>query len=118
MQAISKLHNINNLNISNLNINKNKDSFIHNNLDNNNAKIHNTIINNSNYNNSNKYNTNIFSMNRTISKTYNITYSSPINVAFLYSSLFGNGIARFLIVTGEYLVRKGYNVVFSSILSA
>ena len=34
------------------------------------------------------------------------------NVAFLYPSLFGNGIARFMIVTGKYFVQKGYNVYF------
>jgi len=33
-------------------------------------------------------------------------------VAILYSSLFGNGIARFMIVTGEYFIRKGYDVYF------
>jgi len=34
------------------------------------------------------------------------------SIGFLYSSLFGNGIGRFMTVTGEYLVRKGYDVYF------
>ena len=42
----------------------------------------------------------------------NALYNRTINIAFLYSSLFGNGIGRFMIVTGEYLIRKGYNVYF------
>ena len=33
-------------------------------------------------------------------------------IGFLYSSLFGNGIGRFMIVTGNYFVKKGYNVYF------
>ena len=36
-----------------------------------------------------------------------------INVGFIYSSLSGNGIARFMIVTGEYFIKTGkYNVFF------
>ena len=38
--------------------------------------------------------------------------NKTIGVAFLNSTLFGNGIARFMIVNGEYFVRKGYNVYF------
>ena len=38
--------------------------------------------------------------------------NKQLNIAFLYSTLYGNGIARFMIVTGEYFVRKGYNVYF------
>ena len=38
--------------------------------------------------------------------------NKTIGVAFLYSTLFGNGIARFMMVTGEYFVRKGFNVYF------
>ena len=35
-----------------------------------------------------------------------------LSVGFLYSCLVGNGIARFMVVTGDYFVKKGYNVYF------
>ena len=38
--------------------------------------------------------------------------NKTIGVAFLHDSLFGNGISRFMVVTGEYFVRKGFNVYF------
>ena len=38
--------------------------------------------------------------------------NKAIGVAFLHDSLFGNGISRFMVVTGEYFVRKGFNVYF------
>ena len=39
--------------------------------------------------------------------------NKKINVAFIYPSLTGNGISRFMVVTGEYLIRTGkYNVYF------
>ena len=38
--------------------------------------------------------------------------NKTLNIAFIYSSLFGNGIARFMIVTGEYFIKKGFNVYF------
>ena len=45
--------------------------------------------------------------------TKNSINNQKINVAFLYSSLSGNGIARFMIVTGEYFLKTGkYNVYF------
>ena len=52
------------------------------------------------YFNTNKVNNNNQNNNKTI------------GVAFLYYSLFGNGISRFMVVTGEYFVRKGFNVFF------
>jgi glycosyltransferase involved in cell wall biosynthesis len=33
-------------------------------------------------------------------------------VGFFYSCIVGNGIARFMVVTGEYFIKKGYNVYF------
>jgi len=35
-----------------------------------------------------------------------------LSVGFLYSCLLGNGIARFMVVTGDYFIKKGYNVYF------
>ena len=35
-----------------------------------------------------------------------------LSVGFFYSCLVGNGIARFMAVTGDYFVKKGYNVYF------
>ena len=49
--------------------------------------------------------------NYTINDSY-LPKNQTFNIAFLYSSLFGNGIARFMVVTGEYFIRKGYNVYF------
>ena len=46
-------------------------------------------------------------------KKVNVVENKKINVAFIYSVLSGNGIARFMVVTGDYLVRTGkYNVYF------
>ena len=38
--------------------------------------------------------------------------NKQLNNSFIYSTLYGNGISRFMIVTGEYFVRKGFNAYF------
>ena len=59
--------------------------------------------------NHNKTNINTSNDNKT-STSINTT---KINIGFVYSVLSGNGISRFLIVTGEYLQKTGkYNVYF------
>ena len=46
-------------------------------------------------------------------KNNNSINNQKINVAFLYSSLSGNGISRFMVVTGEYFLKtEKYNVYF------
>ena len=45
-------------------------------------------------------------------KNENIINTNKKGIGFLYSSLFGNGIGRFMTVTGNYFVKKGYNVYF------
>jgi len=35
-----------------------------------------------------------------------------LSIGFIYSCLVGNGIARFMVVTGEYFIKKGYDVYF------
>ena len=80
-----------------------KKTNLNNNNTKNNININNNINKNINYTNNNSKIKEI-----TTSKIYNRTFS----VAFLYSSLYGNGIARFMMVTGEYFVKKGYKVYF------
>ena len=44
---------------------------------------------------------------------HNQNNNKKLNVGFIYSTLSGNGIARFMIVTGEYFLKTGkYNVFF------
>ena len=59
--------------------------------------------------NHNKTNINISNDNKTSTSINN----TKINIGFVYSVLSGNGISRFMIVTGEYLQKTGkYNVYF------
>ena len=50
--------------------------------------------------------------NKEIEKLNKTLDDKKISVGFFYPTLFGNGIARFMIVTGEYFIKKGYDVYF------
>ena len=83
------------------------------------AKSYNKTYNNStiNINDTNNETNNINNNETIVNNISNAisnqnTNNKTLNIAFLYSILFGNGIARFMMVTGEYFVRKGYNVYF------
>ena len=63
-----------------------------------------------------KFTTNNIINNTTNRLTNNIISNNPekkIGLAFLYSSLFSNGITRFITVTANYLIKTGkYDICF------
>ena len=72
-----------------------------------NQSINNTISQNINFD------SNI--INNIVQKNQLIENNLPkknLSVGFFYSCLVGNGIARFMAVTGDYFIKKGYDVYF------
>ena len=65
------------------------------------------------YEHQNKINLRINSSKINNNKINESTNNKKINIAFIYSSLSGNGIARFMVVTADCLLKTGkYNVFF------
>ena len=63
--------------------------------------------------NINKPNLNISINSKININNTNINNSKKLNIGFVYSVLSGNGISRFMILTGEYLQKTGkYNIYF------
>ena len=123
--------------INNISVNRNKNDYINNLILNisdetKNNTINSTVkmnilndnisinilknISDNSENNINNFTTNNIINNTTNRITNNIISNNPekkIGLAFLYSSLFSNGIARFITVTANYLIKTGkYDICF------
>ena len=89
---------------------------INNNLSNATNNIANNIINNQVNNINNNMANNALINNISNNETNNITNINPnkkIGLAFIYSTLYSNGIARFISLTANYLMKTGrYDICF------
>jgi hypothetical protein len=121
-KELNKIQNIQNINISNEK--KDEKNSLTNNILNNAINITNTInnmtnniINNvMNINDSTKENKTLEGQNISQEKQDNITNkdsNKKIGLAFVYSTLYSNGIARFITLTANYLMKTGkYDICF------